>query len=343
MRFLILCLLLYGCTPDTMIISDASEIQFTATGQSSFNLETMGFTDDYCFHQKFLCTSQRRFQGYGADDLDAYLIAFDEDGAVLFNEAYTKSTNLFLQALIDGVNDPLGVGTAWTLGAAPTVSVSGALGSSMLYYLKIYGAETLTDYDFLLDITRSISVTGQINIYIVDQNYYDTGLGSPLGSFAMSADVQTYSYTGVAGVPAYLAVEVFNTSGTTSALINSIAWDGAAETLITTYSLEMTPSDESMCDKKVQFKIFDGNDPETDDELFYSDFIDFVSTWANSPSSGRILIQYKSIQNFADLIYNSTSEYFNIELEGRFRKERKITAQKTLELTEMVLNTAASL
>jgi len=303
----------------------------------------MGFTDDYCFHQKFLCSSERKFQAYEVDvDNDYYLIAFDEDGVELYNDMFVKTSNLFLQALEDGINDPIGIGTNWTLGIAPTVSISSALASSKFFYLKLSGAEASTDYSFTFDILRAISGTGQVNIYVVDQNYFDTGLGSPLGSYTLAADTGQFDYTGVATVPAYIAIEVFNTLGTTAATINEFDLVGQPDSQVFKHSLSLTPSDESMCDKFVTFKIFNGPDPETDDEIYYSDSVDFVSTWANSSSSGRVVIQYRSIQNFAGLLYDSTSEYFSIELEGRFRKERKVTAQKSLELTEMVFNTAAS-
>jgi len=349
MKKILILFLLLGCQePDNscnmaLVVSDASEIQFTPTGQSSFNLEQMGFTDDYCFHQRFLCSSERKFQGYEVDvDNDYYLIAFDEAGVELYNEMFVKTSNLFLQALEDGINDPIGVGTNWTLGAAPTVSIASALASSKFFYLKLSGAQASTDYSFTFDILRAISGTGQVNVYVVDQNYFDTGLGSPLGSYTLVSDTGQFDYTGVATVPAYIAIEVFNTSGTTSATINEFDLVGQPDSQVFKHSLSLTPSDESMCDKFVTFKIFNGPDTETDDEIYYSDSVEFVSVWENSNSSGRVVIQYRSIQNFAGLLYDSTSEYFSIELEGRFRKERKVTAQKSLELTEMVLNTAAS-
>lgn len=351
-KFLILLLLL-GCRePDNscnmaLQISDASEIQFWATGTSSFNLEQMGFTDDYCFHQKFLCSSQRKFQGYELDEVnDYYLIAFDEAGAELYNEMFDKTfPSLFLQALEDGENDTLAPDgpshQPWTLGATPEVTIASPLGASALFLLRLYGAEADTNYNFDYDILRTFSVAGQVNMYVFDEAF--TG-GIPLGSFTTSLDVGEFNYTGVATVPYWLAVEVVNGgSGSSHAEINSITWqEQTATSVIVKHSLSLTPSDESMCDKFVTFKIFDGPDPETDNEIYYCDAIDFVSTWANSSSSGRVVIQFKSIQNFAGLLYDSGSGYFSIELEGRFRKERKITAQKSLELTEMVLNTAAS-
>ena len=350
MRKILILFLLLGCQePDykkcnmALVISDASEIQFWATGTNSFNLEQMGFTDDYCFHQKFKCSGTRRFQGYEVtSDNDYYLIGFDKDGEEIFNEQFVKTSNLFLQALEDGVNDPIGVGTNWTLGATPNVSIASALASSKFFYLKLYGAEASTNYSFTFDILRAISGVGQVNIYVVDQNYFDTGLGSPLGSYTLAADTGTYDYTGVATVPAYIAVEVFNTSGTTDATINALDLVGQPDSQVFKHSLSMVPSDESMCDKFVTFKIFDGPDAETDDEIYYTDAVEFVTTWDNSSYDGRVVIQYKSVQNFADILYDESSEYFQIELTGRFRKERKQTAQKSLELTEMVLNTASS-
>ncbi len=82
---------------------------------------------------------------------------------------------------------------------------------------------------------------------------------------------------------------------------------------------------------------------DEESEIFHSDECEFVSVWENSNHEGRVSIQYKSIQNFAGLIYDSSSSYFSIDLDARFRKENKVSVQKVLELTEMVLNTASSL
>jgi len=357
MKKILILFLLLGCQePDykkcnmALVISDASEIQFTPTGQSSFNLEQMGFTDDYCFHQKFLCSSLRRFQGYELDAVnDYYLIAFDEDGAVLYNEMFDKAfPNLFLQALADGENDSWSAGPpTWTIDDDPSISFGSPLTDSKFYWVKLYGAQSGTDYNFDYLIDCTIGGTAQIRIYVVDQAYHDSGAGSPLANQLVSSSTAlasgTLAYTGTGSTPAYIGVRVSNVSGTTSAEIQSIDWqEQTADVLVVKHSLSLTPSDNSMCDKFVTFKIFDGPDPETDTEIYYTDSVEFVTTWANSNSEGRVDIQYKSVQNFADLLYDESSSYFQIQLTGRFRKERKQTAQKSLELTEMVLNTAAS-
>jgi hypothetical protein len=357
MKYFLFLFLLLACEEPynecNMTISDASEIQFWPVGTPSFNLEEEGYTDHYCFNQKFLCTGNRRFQGIDTEDINPYLIGFDEQGDEIFNQAYIKSSNLFLQPLADGVDDDWiadsSVHQPWTTGAAPSITISSPSGRSAYFLLKIYGAESMTDYAFDYSILRGISGTGQITLYVIDQAYYDAGgIGSPLGGFSLSTtngtfvEEGTFNFTGVAGVPAYFMVLVYNNTGTTSAEINSIDLVGGSESSLFTYNLTMNPYDNSMCDKKVQFKIFDGDDPETDTELYYSDPVYFPSVWANTNHSGRVVIQFKSVVNFAGLIYNESSEYFSIELDGRFRKGKLVTAQKSLELSNVVLNLATS-
>lgn len=346
-----------------MVISDASEIQFWPTGTSSFNLEQEGYTDDYCFHQKFLCTSQRKFQGYDTEEIDYFLIGFDEDGEIVFNEQFVVTPPdppVTIDALEDGEN-VAGSGSDWTVDSNPNVSVSNVAPptESDIYRVAINDAEADTDYQFNINFDYQASKPpfsddpeGVVRVSIFDSSMVELAFWTyPVsGTLNLNFD-EDLDYSGVAGVPAYVGVQVEITDGDGTILIDINSISAVATTGIYVYSLSMTPSDETMCDKKIQFKIYTGTEitdgeldieHEESEELFYSDFVDFVSTWANGPGSGRVLIQYKSIQNFADLIYDSESGYFNIELEGRFRKERKVTAQKVLELTEMILNTASS-
>lgn len=335
-----------------MTISDASEIQFWPVGETSFNLETEGYTDDYCFHQKFLCTGQRRFQGVDADGIqrDYWLLGFDEDGDEVFNEQFEidqESEDAFENLpFVDWVNVPSGDGFPWTIDSTPSVTVSsGGFNTSDRLSTPIEDiiAGTYT-------INYDLTISGSTTSIVLDFRKSGISVGNATLSLASGSHVGSTSIT-LTDSPDEFRVYFSKllTGSRTLTLNNPFSMNIGTGPV--KYSLAMTPSDESMCDKKIQFKIYTGTD-ETDgelditdedsEELFYSDFVDFVSTWANGPDSGRVDIQYRSIQNFAGLLYDSESPYFQIQLEGRFRKERKITEEKSLELTEMVLNTAAS-
>jgi hypothetical protein len=366
MKKILILFLLLGCQePDykkcnmALVISDASEIQFTPTGQSSFNLEQMGFTDDYCFHQKFLCSGTRRFQGYETLEtpVEYYLIGFDEAGVEIFNEMYTRVSELisaYIDALADGSNYGSGDET-WTISSNPTVTGLTTGEITKLYRVPIINGMMGQSIDITIDLDfnnlggsgGTLNCTPVFYLYNSDMSmsvsYTEGDPGFPV-YISAGNKVHTINLEATGFVPAYFAysLEYTGSGGFTLGVdINSITITSDIEYL-SKYSLSLVPSDESMCDKYVTFKIFDGPDPETDTEIYYTDSVEFVTTWSNSNSEGRVDIQYRSIQNFAGLLYDESSPYFLIQLTGRFRKERKITAQKSLELTEMVLNTAAS-
>lgn len=334
-----------------MQISNASEIQFWPTGEDSFNTEEEGYTDDYCFHQKFLCTGQRRFQGADEDGTirDYFLIGFDEDGEIVFNEQYDAEqaypgnpANIFTPYPFTGWTNeayyPIGA-NPWTIAAEPFADT----GLSLIRTDYLVSPIFVQEQTFDIDITVTVeTAAGKLHV-----EFYKEGvlIGSQeTDVLGVGADQEITLSVDLTDNADECKFQIERTTGlsckmTIKAVSTNVAVVAAAPVV---YSLSMTPSDESMCDKKIQFKIFDGPDPDTDEELYYSDFIDFVSEWTNSPGSGRIDIQFKSVQNFAGLFYTEDSDYFMIQLDGRFRKERQVTAQKSLELTEVVLNTAQS-
>jgi len=87
--------------------------------------------------------------------------------------------------------------------------------------------------------------------------------------------------------------------------------------------------------KVYDFKVFSN--------VAHSDCVNFTDQLVDGPGNGSILIKYKSIQNFADLIYTPSSEYFSLRLQARFFHERQISANKSFTTTERILNTASSL
>lgn len=343
-----------------MVISDACEIQFWQTGvETSFNLEEEGFTDEgYCFHQKFLCTGQRRFQGVDADgtERDYWLLGFNEDGEEIFNAPFVgsrESVEVFEDLpFVDWINITGVDNNPWTLGANPSVSIGPLPGLEVSDYLstpiEVQSAGTYS-------ITYDLTITGS-GFQTVSLIFRKAGVvvGSENISFLEGTHIGAQYITLTDSADEFLVqFSKLLASTKTLTLNNPFSMDVGFGPV--KYSLDMTPSDEAMCDSKVQFKIYTGTEVLTGDdegeldithedseELFYTDYVEFVSAWANSPGSGRVDIQYRSIQNFAGLLYDNESPYFQIQLEGRFRKERKQTQQKEIELTEMILNTAAS-
>lgn len=362
-----------------MTISDACEIQFWPTGTESFNEKTEAFTDeDWCFNQKFLCSSQRKFQGIGIDaDQDYYLIAFDQDEVELFNSAFTKENIYTTDAELAFANETFTSNiTGWTNynEASKKSWVWGVIGP------------------FGCAVSVGATEPDSQQLYAVRGT---NGIGSfskfPPGTYRFRLNASNGSSGGSAPLTESLVIRAFDTPGganevnylssiargggfadyeielttTQEWTYFSFAWekDGTKTSSVidvyvntieiieypidytkTIYSLSMTPSDEGMCNKLVQFKIFDGADPDLDNEIHHSDFIDFVSVWSSTPSSGRVVIQYTNSKPFAGLYYDGSMSYFNLEIEGKFSEndDREITAQKAIELSESILNTAAS-
>lgn len=364
-----------------MEISNACEIQFWPTGTNSFNEETNGYTEEgYCFHQKFLCTSQRSLQGIEDEDPSAvyYLMGFDEEENILINSAYTKEEIFQTVEVLEFDNN------GFTSSLAGWNQYSANPGSSRGWSWDVYGP---------LGVAAAVGVSGTPDTYEIYAPRKTNGIGGyskfPPGSYTFRLNLANASAGGSSPLQEGLTVRAFNLTGDVgeSATINIPRGGGFLDyeiTLVTTqpwtyisfmfykqgpssgsiidvaintieiadypldysytvHSKQFIPSDNGMCDKKVQFKIFDGNDPESDNELFHSDSIDFVSVWANGPNSGRVVVQFKSIQNYAGLHYTSGSPYFNLEVDGRFRKERQNSTVKEVETTENIINTAAVL
>lgn len=502
MRLLVLLLLLYGCAPETddMIVSDASEIQFTPTGESSFNLEQEGYTDDYCFHQKFLCTSQRRFQGYDTENNDYILRGYDEndglmmstpfgktlfDGVYKYDIAMTPSDNALAYEIDVQEFTNSGTGEDWVAnsGGNPEVELDVFLGAPANSKFGIVplsvtaGAPLSIPYKFIVsnNMGSAFEIAGSYWLLDADLNAIpgtqqsispQTAEGTYTGIYTATPNVDAYylrwRYTadrpgtdggaitvtvennGIGTVPLSMCgkkvkFKIFKASyaldvqfleslaPATNQGAQTQAWSWLAGQAVATLPNNFTTTKRLQIpfnsvngesyNFKVLFDLLDGGNgagattrmilyltdgvsfannvtldnidlgsgqeftvpiTATNDwpyleivfvaqtsnswarqirldyvqgtdsggveleEEWYSDFVEFVSSWVNSPGSGRVDIQYRSIQNFADLLYDESSPYFQIQIEGRFRKERKITTQKSLELTEMVLNTASS-
>lgn len=356
-----------------MTVSPASEIQFWRTGEEvSFNNENEGYTDDYKFYQKFICDAERKFQGYGTEDLN-YRLSILECGEEVETIDYTR-TAVGGSAGSDEVVEPIVLPdpNMWTSrNISPSLINWGVAGSwATLNFGSVAPSDETseqlyTDYAFVIGHIYNITV------------YVHRGFAGSAASTIREASliigdsgfnaVFTETVNPIDGISDYSINIEFTATEQCTRIILQVreAQDGAGGGLFPTarfessegtdttpvvpavpptyylYTIEFTPDDLDLCDKFLSFKIYKTDAPEA--EEWYSDEVEFVSEWLNSPSSGRINIKYKSTQNFAELIYSEDSEYFSIDLEGRFRKEKKVTTQKTLELTDIVLNTASSL
>lgn len=348
-----------------MTISDCSEVQFWPVGTDSFNLETPGWTDKYCFSQKFLCTGTRKLQVLGTvEEPQALRLSILENGVEIDTLDFTQSNNgedggggvttpMTIPALSTWVTRSVSSTLYdWTEGAAPFVNLPGAGYTSVATseiihapYAFIAGNTYEITVDFSKVYNSGSSNPRNIRLEALDNSFNIIQTQSKLTPATDTSDSITLTFvaTGLETKIGITALDGSDVDITIDAISGNTSTPVIPPSDPTYYLNEVSfnPYDESWCDKTLTFKIYN-KDEEPDEELFYSDPVEFVSVWANAPASGRVVIQYKSNYNFAGLIYSESSPYFSIELEGRFRKIKPITAQKVLELTSMVLNTAAS-
>lgn len=348
------------------VISDASEIQFWATGVDSFNEKAEGYTDDYCFFMKRQCSSTVRLQIFDTEDKH-YVLKFYDENEVVVQTLYYTQIDLNGTPAVPGSTDAMVIPsldtwltrstsptlTDWIVGISnPYVSTPTGTPLDPSISEKLYAPYSFVEgneYTITVNYTKAYFASGfnprAIRINILDSSFNTVSSHSsitpvpPGGSSSIS-----YTFT-AAGFGTYIGIDTNHATATT------ITIDSITGT-VTTPAIPAVPGDRflntlsfsgidfQLCDQRIKFKIFDQTDLNT--ELFHSDAVLFVSVWENSSSQGRVDIQFKSIVNFADLIYDEYSEYFMLQLDGRFRKEQKITQQKVLELTEKVINTASS-
>lgn len=276
-----------------------------------------------------------------------------------------------LPPLEDGVNIEYdissGPAVSWLLGPLPALFLSGSLDNNSYIWANEYAfiegyTYNLTpdiDYDFDSDNTN-----GAIVFVVLDSN--DTivhtesfpfvgdvdGTFTDLITFVAGLDWVKYGFycisDGIGGRTDEFQINSITATQTdigTPEMPGTPAIPAIPATPATYFlnSVSFSPYDYSLCDKFLSFKVIQkALDPEDEIKLFYSDDIEFVSSWPNSINSGRVNIQFRSIQNFAGLIYDTESPYFTIDLDGQFVEPDFQTTEKVLELTEMVLNTAST-
>jgi len=347
-------------------ISPSSEIKFTPTGQSSCNTEVLGYTDDNCFHEKFLCTGLRRLQVLGgADDDEELRLSIQENGVEVETIDYTQTSNgtpssggvtsaITLPALSTWVSRSISPALVdWTTGVAPNVTLPGTGGLGVKTSEDIYCNYAFVvgnTYEITIDYTRVVN-SGSGNPRTSVLTIMDSGFNIVENqSNADSAGANSITLTFVA-LSGYSRVGFYHSSAANVTItIDDIAGDQTTPVIPAVpgsyylNSVSFSPYDYSLCNKYLSFKVIQkAVDPEDEVELFYSDTVYFPSVWANSNHSGRVVIQFRSIQNCDGLIYDDSSPYFSIEIDGQFVEPDFKTTEKVMDLTEMVLNTASTL
>jgi len=350
-------------------VSNASEIQFWPTGEESFNIKQEAYTEDACFHQKFLCTGLRKLQVLGgADDDQELRLSILEDGEEVETINFTQTDDgipssggvtsaMSISALSTWLTRSISPSLAdWILSATPGVNVMGSgpftpgeseiLHSGFAFILGYTYSITITYtklYNSGTSNPRTLYLRAYDNSFNVIQTVSETTPASPGGT-----DSVTLTFVSL-GTETKIGVEVSDGSDI-DIIINTVS--GTQTTAVVPAvpanyylnSVSFSPYDYSLCNKFLTFKIIQkAVDLEDEIELFYSDSVEFVYEWVNSNHDGRVVIQFRSINNFAGLIYDEDSPYFSIDLDGQFVEPDFATTEKVSELTEMVINTASTL
>lgn len=341
-----------------MTVSDACEIQLWPIGEDSFNQEVAGWTEPNCFSQKFLCTGTRRLQVLGDETENQELrLSILENGVEIETVDFVQ-TNDGIPAIpeapitLPSVEDTYNVGSGedWDSGVNPSIVMTEEDGPQSKIRAMDYDFIEGNEYEITVSVVyENASSSGNIILYILNEanNIVETEV-YPY-TFIDTTGTITFPINFTAG-SGYAKIGVRVESGGfggytfIASLDNITGTVTVPETPATYYlnSVSFNPYDLGLCDKTLTFRVYDASESDPEVYLFYSDPVEFVSVWANGSASGRVTIQYKSVYNFASLIYGSGSPYFSIDLEGRFRKDNLVTRQKALELRSSVLTTAAS-
>lgn len=353
MKYCIVLLLVFSCNFENdvpkretclkMEISNAIPIQFWLNGEESFNQKTVGYVDDVCFNQKFKCSDEIRLQFLDNVSANYYLKGYDTNDNVLATLPFTKSqvypgnnSNIFHDYPLSGfTNKAIGIGPTWTLGVLPSVSLgSGITGSYALiesltfpvgtYNISYKTTNTAAAAVFNVNILRSgVIIQNIINIPIAVGTDIYSDFQVTLLQYGDAIEIVAFKSTGSATV-------VTLKSLTTNVL--------AIPATPFIYDIFFLPSSNGLCDQFVKFKILDS----IDTVLAFSDSVEFVTSWIDTPSSGSIYIQYDSVQNYAGIAY-PISEYYTIRLDGRFFHERRPLTTKSLALSSSSVSTSSTL
>lgn len=316
-----------------MEISDALPIQFWLPDQVSYNDTPKGRIDKYCFIKEVLCSDTIRLQFTDTDQIDYVLRFVNSDGEETDIPFEYEATALLTEV---DTWDQFGFETPWdNVGTDnPTVSVAAAAQSNSLrgYSIGVIpGGETVL-------ISFKFTVTGDAMDVIFKFRLAGSGITPLFVSVPVAVGVTelSFEYTGDSDWDD-MTVEVINTSGSTGNLyIDYIRGYRDSEEESISYSLSLIPQDNGLCEETKRLYIIN---PSTEAVVAYSDLIRFSEYIAEN-----IFIQYKSIKNFAGIIYDENSEYFSIRIPGVFFHERNPTDQKSLQLSNSrIVNTSSVL
>lgn len=359
-----------------MTVSDASEIQLIKTGELSFNTDQQGYTDNdnFKFYQKYLASGTRRLQVLGDNTEDHNLrLAILQAGIEIQTKDFTQTndgvaaipgvtTSITLPSNTLGINSPSGGAFPWSLGSTPLVtlntSASPGIGASYNWrqsYSFVDGNSYSITYT-VTNLTLAAFVFLEVNFEVVNSLGVVTNIRTDAYTAGVLTSTKTITFTALDSVKFQIRVRLFDTAGFPTVSYNTIRITTITSTTTTPTipsipanyylnSISFSPLDDySLNDTCLSFKVYDKDTTPDETEIFYSDDVEFVSNsnWVNALDNGRVDIDYKSIQNFAGLIYDNSSPYFRIQLDGRFRKGRNITASKVIELTQEIGNTATS-
>lgn len=236
------------CPRMPLIISDSIPVQFWVNGEETFNeKDVCGIVKQDCFCQLFNDTDEVTIQ-FQHDTNGTFLLRVSDtsDKSLIAEETYFGNDFVFTEIVtgiyqasltpldfnLSGkmkftiVKDPknylsgydnynIGEATDWTLGSAPSVTVSSPNNSNLL--IGLFPGLANTEYSFFFDGTK----TGFSDLTIT---FYDAALNQT-GTAIFTSNVSTltqFSLTSGAEAPAYIGLSVTSFVGSSTVTINSL-------------------------------------------------------------------------------------------------------------------------
>lgn len=322
---LIILACLFACSKEEpnkciqMKISNSLPVQFWVNGDESFNNKEVCGITNVCFCQPFECDDTIRLQFLDTSGLD-YSLNILVDGIVVDtinfeSPLFMDSLNLFLSLT--------GPGTAWSLGANPSIASIGAFGGSEKLYGVLKGFQNNVDYAF----NYNIDAIGNKNITLSFLDSAFTVLDSQSTSASTDANINgDLTLNAPTGTIAYISIELTNQSisnPVTGIVVNSITsltpTNGA-------YNLSFIPSDYNLCNKQIGLEIV-----QDETLIAQSDCVSIKNTHACT-----VLINYFNYSSFDNLDYNydqSPNISFNLRIPAVFFHEENTEEQEDIELS----------
>lgn len=353
-------------------ISDAQGVQMWATGQQVYNEQDPDYVDKPCYNQEFKCTEDMRFQIRESDPTKDYFLRIKnaKTGELLQTLPYVKTPDEVessLEALqfenkTFDVNmsswhnweEDNDVGEDWddyelfswfagleAIGSLPDAAIYQKRATKWPagnYTVKIIALNASsggsTPFDQTVRVCGSnngFGVSSDIEVLEVLSDGWDrTGLfEEKLISFTLTEETEGLGFV-FFKLGSSLDSEI-------SFRVSNIEFTEVPETMSAgaIYDLSFVPSTYGLCDSKVVFEVAD----EDGIVIFTSDGV-----LLSSQPRANLRIQYKSNKPFASLFYTAETGYFSFRIEGRFFKERSVTEQDVLALSNnLIINTGSQL